>query len=84
MNDDTRAWVLGWFRRRAVGKDLQWEVDAGTNYYEAGWIDSFAAVELLEELEQAFRIKLSDDDMADAGFATMSGLVAIIDRRRGG
>lgn len=82
MTDDTQAWLLNWFRQRCPGVSITWEEHAGVNFYDKGWIDSFAAVELIEELEQTFRIRLSEEDMADPSFATLAGLAAIIAKRR--
>ncbi len=83
MNDEIQPWLLNWFRRRCPGISIDWDQHAGVNFYDKGWIDSFAAVELIEELEQAFRIKLSEDDMADPRMATLGGLAEIIRARRG-
>ena len=74
-------WVLGWFQGRCPARDLAWERDAETDFFGAGWIDSFASVELIEDAEAEFQIRFTEGDLADARFSTMSGLAELITRR---
>lgn len=45
-------------------------------------IDSLGFVELREQIEKRFSIKVSDDDFTPENFATISSLTSFIDRRR--
>ena len=45
-------------------------------------IDSVGFVELREQIEKRFSIKVSDDDFTPENFATISTLTSLIDQRR--
>lgn len=74
--------LLRWFNGRRSVPPLSWEEHASANYAESGWIDSFGVVELVEDLEHAFAIRFTEQDMNDPEFATIGGLARIVSRRR--
>jgi D-alanine--poly(phosphoribitol) ligase subunit 2 len=69
-------WIAGWFAARAPippGFDL-----ANGNYFEAGLIDSFAVIELIEAIETQFEIRFTEVHFQDRRFTTVGGLAEII------
>lgn len=65
---------MSWLAGRAKGVKLSPAAD----YFEAAIIDSFAAIEFVEDIERRFGIRFSDQDFQDKRFYTASGLAAIV------
>jgi acyl carrier protein len=51
------------------------------NYVKAGIVDSLGLLEFVLELEDAFSITLTDDEVATEEFQTIGGVVALIERK---
>ena len=71
---DISLWLFNWFNERAP----QVQLTADDNYFDAGAIDSFGIIELIEEMESTFEVRFSQDDFQDRRFPTISGLKEII------
>ncbi|HEY4121495.1 MAG TPA: acyl carrier protein [Byssovorax sp.] len=57
-------------------------LDASTHVFEGGLgLDSFAAVELIAQIEEACGMQFSDDDFAPEHF-TLGNLSEIVEKRR--
>ncbi len=80
MPTDAAAWVREWFTANATQAwdEALWQ----DNYLEAGLIDSFGLIGLIDAVEQAFALRIPADSFQDRRFATMAGLAAIIDELR--
>lgn len=48
------------------------------NYFEAGLIDSFGVIELIESIEEHYGIEFQQAHFIDRRFSTISGLADII------
>jgi D-alanine--poly(phosphoribitol) ligase subunit 2 len=68
------AWVMSWLAGRAKGGALS----PSANYFEVGIIDSFGAIEFVEDIETRFGIRFSDQDFQDERFYSARGVAAII------
>lgn len=69
-------WITGWFATRASippGFDL-----SHGNYFEAGLIDSFEVIELIEAIEAEFGIRFTEAHFQDRRFTTVGGLADIV------
>jgi acyl carrier protein len=70
-------WLRDWFKDKAPDRELQ----ADENYFDAGAIDSFQVIELIEAIEDAFSCRFTETDFQDRRFVTLSGLAAIISEK---
>ncbi len=77
---DYSAWLFDWFRQRAPHIALA----PDDNYFNAGAIDSFGVIELIEDLEQAFTVRFSQDDFQDRRFSSVAGLAALLAEKTAG
>ncbi len=59
------------------------EVDAASNLFGLGLIDSFGFVELVSFLEREFAMKVSDEDLVDGSLTSLVGIVGLVGRRCG-
>lgn len=76
---DYSTWLFEWFRKRAP----QVELAPDDNYFNAGAIDSFGVIELIEDMEQAFAIRFSQGDFQDRRFSSVAGLTALLAEKMG-
>lgn len=56
-------------------------VVADFNYVKGGIVDSLGLLEFVLELEDAFSITLTDDEIATEEFQTIGGLMDLIERK---
>jgi acyl carrier protein len=77
MSDSVRAWVHTWF----VERNPTSAIDDEANFYEAGYVDSFGIIELIDAIESHFAIQFADEDFRLASFRTIVGLSDIIAAR---
>jgi D-alanine--poly(phosphoribitol) ligase subunit 2 len=77
---DYSTWLLDWFRQRAPAIALS----ADDNYFNAGAIDSFGVIELIEDMEQTFAVRFSQDDFQDRRFSSIAGLSELLAGKSGG
>ena len=69
--------LKAWFAGKGVPA-----VDENDNYFEAGHIDSFAVITLVEFMETSFAIRFDADDFQDPAFYSLNGLAELIVRKR--
>ena len=72
------VWLREWLGTRAPGTAL----GADDNYFEKAGIDSFEAITLIEEAEQAFAIRFRQTDFQERRFATIRGFGQIVAERQ--
>jgi acyl carrier protein len=69
------AWLQEWFAGRGA------TVARDQNYFDANAIDSFGVIEMIEAIEDHFKVKFRQHDFQDRRFATIAGLAEIVDAR---
>ncbi|MBR3468898.1 MAG: hypothetical protein IKH28_04305 [Lachnospiraceae bacterium] len=81
--DNIMDWLIEWFAENS-GQDEDLVRDCvDDNYFEKGFIDSFAFISLLGDIEDEFGIEFSNDQFEDRSFSTISGLASIIEEIAG-
>ena len=71
---EIEAWLTRWFATKAPDQRL----DPSVNYIDAGIVDSFELIVLIEEMEAEFGCRFVEADFQDRRFVTVSGLVEIV------
>lgn len=59
------------------------ECDDDTDLFDAGYVNSLFAVQLVTYLERTFGITVDSDDLDMANFASLNAMAAFIARKRG-
>ena len=77
---EPESWLRDWFAERGADEPL----NPNDNYFENGLIDSFGAIELIEEVETHFSIRFTERDFQDRRFASLAGLAELINKKRRG
>jgi acyl carrier protein len=66
------TWLQEWFAARGA------TLARDQNYFDANAIDSFGVIEMIEAIEDHFKVKFRQHDFQDRRFATIAGLAEII------
>jgi acyl carrier protein len=76
--NDFPTWLIDWFHKRAPKVVLA----PTDNYFESGAIDSLGVIELIEDMEQTFKVRFTQEDFQDRRFSYVSGLVEMLNEKR--
>ena len=76
IRDAVRAFIA-----RAVGLP---PCDDDTNLFEAGYVNSLFAVQLVTYLERTFGLTVESDDLDMANFTSLNATAAFVARKLGG
>lgn len=71
-------WLVNWFVKRTGQTGPEIEARITENYFETGLIDSFAFIELVADLEDAFAFEFDNEAFEDRSFASIQGLAKIV------
>lgn len=81
MMMNVNEWIITWFQNNSEVSLNEINKNLETNYLEQGWIDSLKFVSFVSELEENFKIRFSNDEFQNRGFATINGLIKIIEAK---
>lgn len=77
---EIQAWLSDWFAERNPDRDSP--LAPTENYYDAGLVDSFGIIELIEEIEKKYDIMFDDDEFTQPAFMTIEGLAKLVQQKR--
>lgn len=72
--DKFEIWLADWFVHHAPHITLAPE----DNIFVVGAIDSLGVIELIEDMEQTFSVRFSQDDFQDPRFVNIGGLAEML------
>jgi acyl carrier protein len=78
---DIQSWVVSWFSKNTDVSKEEVVENISQNYFEMGWIDSLQFISFISDIEREFGIHFSNDEFHDRSFATVQGIVGIIERK---
>ncbi|WP_338763641.1 acyl carrier protein [Massilia sp. METH4] len=79
MNEPIRQRILALLQRKG---GLPPGFTDDTDYIDEGIVDSLAIVKFIVDLEKAFDIELTDEDIESPAFRTVAGLTALVGGKR--
>lgn len=79
MERDIREWILEWFEENGSVDRGTLEANMDENYLNAGYIDSFVFISLIADIEEEFEVEFDNDQFTERSFATLNGLIEILD-----
>lgn len=75
---DIKKWLISWFEKNSGLEPGEIEKNTDVNYFEKGWIDSFKFISFINDIENEFKIKFSNEEFQNRNFSTINGLADII------
>lgn len=79
MERNIKEWILEWFEENATVDRTVLETNMDENYLTAGYIDSFVFISLIADIEEEFEVEFDNDQFTERSFATLNGLIEILD-----
>lgn len=79
-----KEWIIKWFNKNSNISIETLEKKSNENYFEEKWIDSFAFINFLSDVEEHYNIKFSNDEFQNRDFSTIDGLANIIGNKLNG
>lgn len=76
--ESIKRWLAQWLADQAALESTDLPDLETTNYFQAGWIDSFGFINFVAEIESEFGVQFSNDDFQDRDFSTIGGLARLI------
>ena len=74
MNNKIEDWLVNYFSRtQELGND-----PLTTDIFDAGWIDSFGIIVLIEEIESEYNFKFGQEHLTDRRFRTINGITELV------
>jgi len=76
---DYKNWIIEWFNKNShIEKDVI-KNNITENYLEKGWVDSLNFITFINDIENEFNIRFSNDEFQNRKFSTITGLTEIIE-----
>lgn len=66
-------WVVNWFVVHGT-EEAELNAHLDENFFDLGYIDSFAFITLMSDIEDEFGISFDNDRFQDRSFSTVRGL----------
>jgi len=71
-------WVINWFASHGIAEtEIKEHFDE--NFFDLGYIDSFAFITLMSDIEDEFGISFDNDRFQDRSFSTIHGLAKALE-----
>jgi acyl carrier protein len=79
---DTRAQIRQYIAENLLFSETGYEYDDNASFLEQGILDSMGVMELVHFVEEAFGVKVADDDLTPDNFDSVERLAAYVERNR--
>ncbi|MBQ8822351.1 MAG: acyl carrier protein [Lachnospiraceae bacterium] len=76
--ENIREWIIDWFVENGTTEKEVLCENLNSNYFNAGFIDSFVFISLIGDIEEEYDIEFDNEQFLDRDFATINGLAEII------
>lgn len=76
---DSISWIVKWFSNNTNLTENEIIANLDENYLTKCWIDSLKFISFISDIENEFKIVFSNDEFQNRKFATINGLVQIIE-----
>jgi acyl carrier protein len=79
---DTRAQIRQYIAENLLFSETGYEYDDQASFLEQGILDSMGVMELVHFVEEAFGVKVADDDLTPDNFDSVERLAEYVERNR--
>ena len=81
---NSKSWIIQWFVNNSNLSENEINENLEENYLIKGWIDSLKFISFISDIENEFKISFSNDEFQNRKFATVNGIVKIIEEKTNG
>lgn len=79
---EARKWIIDWMADNSGVSSEVISQDSEANFFEKEYIDSFAFIMLISQIEETFGVTFDNEQFEDRAFSTINGLAECIERNR--
>lgn len=79
-----KEWIVNWFVENTGVTKEDIILNLNVSYFEKKWLDSYAFINFISDIEEKFDISFSNEEFQNREFATIEGLACIIERKING
>jgi len=79
-----KKWIIDWFAENSAINTEEIKLKTSESYFENQWLDSYAFINFVSDIEKEFSISFSNDEFQDRKFSTIDGLTEIIEEKING
>lgn len=83
MSAQVEDTVVQWFVSHTSLKEDEILKMLNESYFEKGWIDSLAFISFVNDMEQQFGIRFSNNEFQGRSFSTITGVTKVIEEKLG-
>ena len=80
MMNEISKWIINWFVTEGEIEEQDIISNLDTNYFSAGFIDSFKFINMISDAEEKFEIEFDNEQFEDRSFSTINGLAKVIEK----
>jgi acyl carrier protein len=77
-------WIIEWISTNSNVSKSKIVENTNANYFERQWLDSFTFINFITDIEKEFKISFSNEEFQNRDFATIDGLIKIIESKING
>jgi acyl carrier protein len=77
-------WIIEWVSTNSNVSKSKIVENTNANYFERQWLDSFTFINFITDIEKEFKISFSNEEFQNRDFATIDGLIKIIESKING
>lgn len=75
-------WVIKWFAVHGTSES-EMQDHLNENFFDLGYIDSFAFITLISDIEDEFGVSFDNDRFQERAFSTIQGLAKALEEEAG-
>lgn len=79
---DAKEWIIKWMADNSGVSEEEISKNSTANFFEKEYIDSFAFIMFIGEIEEAFGVTFDNEQFEDRLFSTIDGLAECIELNR--
>jgi acyl carrier protein len=79
-----KDWIIEWVSTNSNVSKSKIVENTNANYFERQWLDSFTFINFITDIEKEFKISFSNEEFQNRDFATIDGLIKIIESKING
>ncbi|MCM1213721.1 MAG: acyl carrier protein [Lachnospiraceae bacterium] len=79
---EARKWIIDWMASNSGVSEEEISKNSAANYFDKEYIDSFAFIMFISEIEETFDMTFDNEQFEDRAFSTIDGLAECIEKGR--
>ncbi len=79
---EAKTWIIQWMSNNCGVSQEEISKNTAVNFFDQEYIDSFAFIMFIGEIEEVFGVTFDNEQFEDRAFSTIDGLAQCIEKNR--